>query len=97
MGLIPEVMFRTFAGVSFIIFVSCATFVRNQIRNEFEIRGNALEDLFSCLLMWPNVALQLDVTTASVFDVSDGILHKFEQDTLDRFESETRIINNSHP
>lgn len=43
--------------------------VRIRVRELFEINGNAFEDLFAALLMYPACALQMDETTKHMEDV----------------------------
>ena len=48
---------------SYLSFATCIASVRIQCRNRFGINGNPFEDFFASLFLYPNVILQLDVTT----------------------------------
>ena len=47
----------------YLSFATCMASVRIQCREKFEINGNPLEDFFASLFLYPNVVLQLDLTT----------------------------------
>lgn len=47
-------------------FATIMTGVRIQCREKLDINGNAYEDFFASLFFYPNVALQLDLTTQNL-------------------------------
>lgn len=50
----------------YLCFASYAASVRLQCRSKCGIHGNPFEDFFAVLFMYPNVAVQLDETTAAI-------------------------------
>ena len=51
------------AWLSYMSFCAVMAAVRTEVREAAGIRGNILEDLCLCLVLYPAVALQMDVTT----------------------------------
>ena len=47
----------------YLAFVTLIASVRIECRERFEINGNPLEDFFASLFLYPNVIVQLDLTT----------------------------------
>ena len=47
----------------YLAFVAILASVRIQVRDRLDINGNAFEDFFAALFFYPNVALQVDLTT----------------------------------
>ena len=51
----------------YLCFTCQITAVRIKVREYFEINGNAAEDFFSSLILYPNVVTQMDITTSNLF------------------------------
>ena len=54
--------------------------VRKEVREAAGIRGNILEDLVLCLLLYPAVALQMDLTTRPDDKWGDAISRAEKED-----------------
>ena len=59
---------------------------RGKVRTVFELSGNVLEDILASAF-YANVALQMDITTAHAFDVSQTMKEMFGQDEMEYFDS----------
>ena len=58
----------------YLCFVCQITAVRIKAREIFLINGNAAEDFFSSLILYPNVVTQLDITTSHLSEEGNKII-----------------------
>ncbi|TRY68223.1 hypothetical protein TCAL_12618 [Tigriopus californicus] len=56
----------------YLVFAAVACTVRMEVRERFQIHGSAFEDLFVALILYPNCALQMDLTTQILEDDPKG-------------------------
>ena len=51
---------------SYLCFCGCMAVIRTRTRNILKIKGSLIEDLLVSVILYPNVAVQLETTVASL-------------------------------
>ena len=64
-----------FALVFYIMFCAGVSISRGEVRRHLEIEGHPLEDFLLSLILYPSVALQMDISTKSLLETKRPVLN----------------------
>ena len=83
------------AWLSYMSFCAVVAAVRTEVREAAGIRGNILEDLCLCLVIYPAVALQMDVTTRPTDKWGDTIRNTEKEDKAETAAKGSLDVSNN--